>query len=563
MVKSFMSEDIYDKIMMLAKRRGFIYPSFEIYGGVAGFFDYGPLGARLKQNLEDLWRFYYILTDECLEINTPTITLYDVLKASGHVDEFTDLTADCPKCNTSFKVEDIIEDEQNIEKAVQEGDIFCPTCSEQLINPRPVNLMFSTEIGIGKTRDAFLRPETAQGIFTGFHLLYRYAREKLPFGVVQLGKGYRNEVSPRQGPIRMREFSMAEAEVFFDPQNKKHKDFDQVKDHKLFLYDNIKEMQMSMKDAIDNRVINNQALAYYMYLTQSFLLNAGIDSSKFRFRKHADDELAHYAQECWDAELFSERFGWVECVGIADRSAYDIDAHIKASKTDMYAMRKYDTVKKITCKKIIPKMNVIGPKFMEKAGEIKAALESMEVPTDNNIKITIDGTTLTLPEDAYELPRHLHPQPYEKQVGEKFVPHVIEPSYGIDRILYAILEHNFKVTTKNDETYQLLTLPYAIAPVKTGVFPLINDERLVSVSEKINKDLRNSGIETYFDASGTIGRRYARMDEIGAPFCITIDFDTLEDQSVTIRARDTTKQERIKITELVLFFEKQQKGRYK
>jgi len=558
MVKSFMSEDIYDKIMMLAKRRGFIYPSFEIYGGVAGFFDYGPLGARLKQNVEDLWRYYYILKDECFEINTPTITLYEVLKASGHVDEFTDLTADCPKCNASFKIEDVIDEDQNVEKAVQEDDIYCPTCGEQLINPRPVNLMFSTEIGIGKTRDAFLRPETAQGIFTGFHLLYRYAREKLPFGVIQLGKGYRNEVSPRQGPIRMREFSMAEAEVFFDPENKTHAEFDHVKNQELYLYDNKKEMRLSMEDAVDNGVINNQALAYYMFLTQSFLLHAGVDPAKFRFRKHADDELAHYAQECWDAELFSERFGWVECVGIADRSAYDIDAHIKASKTDMYAMRKYDEVRTVTCKKIIPKMNVIGPKFMEKAGKIKEALESMEVLADNNIQVTIDGATISIPEEAYEIA-----EVEEKQAGEKFVPHVIEPSYGIDRILYAILEHNYKITTKNNETYQLLTLPFSIAPVKTGIFPLINDERLVSVSEKVNRELRQIGIETYHDASGTIGRRYARMDEIGAPFCVTIDFDTLEDHSVTVRSRDTTKQERIKITDLNGFFENQQKSEIK
>ena len=210
-----MPQDIYDKVMMLAKRRGYIYPSFEIYGGVAGFYDYGPLGARMKQNIENLFRAHYLLKDSCVEISTPTITVFEVLKASGHVDEFTDLTVDCSKCKTSFKVEDILKDDISIEDALSEEKILCPNCKEILVNPYPVNLMFSTTIGIGKTRDAFLRPETAQGIFTGFHLLYRYAREKLPFGVIQIGKGYRNEVSPRQGPIRMREFSMMEAEVFF------------------------------------------------------------------------------------------------------------------------------------------------------------------------------------------------------------------------------------------------------------------------------------------------------------------------------------------------------------
>jgi len=392
-----MPQDVYDKVLILAKRRGFLYPSFEIYGGVAGFYDYGPLGSQLKNNLENLWRYFYLYKDSCLEINTPTITLYDVLKASGHVEEFTDLTVDCEECKTSFKVEDIIEDESSVEQAINDEDLICPTCGGKLINPHPVNLMFSTKIGVGKTRDAFLRPETAQGIFTGFHLLYRYAREKLPFGVIQLGKGYRNEVSPRQGPIRMREFSMAEAEVFFDPENKSHKNFSEVKDHTLYLYDNEKEFQLTMEEAVLNGVINNQALSYYMYLTQTILLQGGVDPKKFRFRKHADDELAHYAQECWDAELYSERFGWVECVGIADRSAYDIHAHIEASKTDMYALRKYDKPKLVKRKKIIPKMNILGPEFKDQAGAIKSIIEEMEVPGEiDRLTIQFKGKDITI-----------------------------------------------------------------------------------------------------------------------------------------------------------------------
>jgi len=235
-----MVQDIFDKIMMLAKRRGFIFPSFEIYGGVAGFYDYGPYGSQLKNNIENLWRSYFVLKDKCLEINTPTITLYEALKASGHVDEFTDLTVDCKKCKQSYKVEDIIDGNLSVDEALKKNLVKCPTCGEKLKDAHSVNLMFSTEIGIGKTRDAFLRPETAQGIFTNFHLLYRYAREKLPFGVVQIGKGYRNEVSPRQGVIRLREFNMAEAEVFFDPKDKSHPDFNNVKNKEIKLFDNKK-----------------------------------------------------------------------------------------------------------------------------------------------------------------------------------------------------------------------------------------------------------------------------------------------------------------------------------
>ncbi|PNX49147.1 MAG: glycine--tRNA ligase, partial [Thermoplasmata archaeon M9B1D] len=279
-----MSQDIYDKIMMLAKRRGFIYPSFEIYGGVAGFYDYGPLGSQLKNNIEQLWRKYFLLKDNCMEISTPTVTLFEVLNASGHVNEFTDLTVDCEKCKQSYKVEDIIDKKLTAEEAVKNDKIKCPICGAKLKDAHPVNLMFSTKIGIGKSRDAFLRPETAQGIFTDFHLLYRYAREKLPFGVIQIGRGYRNEVSPRQGIIRLREFSMAEAEVFFDPNNKTHPDFDNFKSKELILFDNKKEMILSLEKSVKNKIVNNQALAYYMYLTQDFLLKAGIDPKKFRFR---------------------------------------------------------------------------------------------------------------------------------------------------------------------------------------------------------------------------------------------------------------------------------------
>jgi len=546
-----MPQDIYDKIMMLAKRRGFIYPSFEIYGGVAGFYDYGPLGSQLKNNIENLWRSFYLMKDNCIEINTPTVTLYEVLKASGHVEEFTDLTVDCKKCKQSFKVEDIVKD-ANVEEAVKKGKVKCPGCGTILKDAHLVNLMFSTKIGIDTARDAFLRPETAQGIFTDFHLLYRYSREKLPFGVVQIGKGYRNEVSPRQGIIRLREFSMAEAEIFFDPEDKKHPNFDSVKDKELYLFDNKKDMKLSLEKAVKTKVINNQALAYYMYLTQEFLLTAGIDVKKFRFRKHAPDELAHYATECWDAELYSERFGWIECVGIADRSAYDLSSHIDCSGTDMFAQRKYDEPKIVELKKIAPKMDVLGPLFKDKAGKIKAILEKMEVKESKNISVTVDGETIKIPEKCYEIV-----QTKEKITGEKFVPHVIEPSYGIDRILYYILEHNYSETKKKEEEeYRILKLKTIIAPIKVGVFPLVGDEKLIKIAKKIDEDLRNADISTYYDDGGTIGRRYARMDEIGTPFCITVDHDTLKDNKVTIRDRDTTEQERIKLDGLLQYFEK-------
>jgi glycyl-tRNA synthetase len=542
-----MPQDVYDKIMMLAKRRGFIYPSFEIYGGVAGFYDYGPLGSRLKSNIENLWRNFFILKDNCIEISTPTITLHEVLKASGHVEEFTDLTVDCKKCKQSYKVEEIISD-ISIDEAIKENKINCPNCGDDLKDTYPVNLMFSTKIGIGSERDAFLRPETAQGIFIDFHLLYRYAREKLPFGVIQVGRGYRNEVSPRQGIIRLREFSMAEAEVFIDPEEKTHPNFINEKEKELKLYDNVKEMKLSVEKAVDTGVINNQALAYYMFLTQDFLLSAGIDPKKFRFRKHADNELAHYATECWDAEIFSERFGWIECVGIADRSAYDLKSHIDSSGKDMYAVRKYDKPITVEVKKIVPKMNELGPIFKGNAGKIKTILENIEYKDDEKLTITLEGESINIPENCYDIV-----ETKEKKFGEKFVPHVIEPSFGIDRILYCIIEHSYFEQKKKGEDYKILKLSPNIAPIKVGVLPLTSDERLVNLANGINNKLRESGIFTYYDEGGSIGRRYARMDEVGTPFCITIDHDSLKDNTITIRDRDTSKQIRKKIEEINLY----------
>ncbi|MFA5103112.1 MAG: glycine--tRNA ligase [Candidatus Thermoplasmatota archaeon] len=541
-----MPQDIYEKLMMMSKRRGFIYPSFEIYGGIAGFYDYGPLGSQLKNNVENLWRRFFLLQDNCVEISTPTITLYEVLKASGHVEEFTDLTVDCPRCNRSYKVEDIIEKNISVEQAVKENQIICPTCKATLQDAHPVNLMFSTTIGAGEGRKAFLRPETAQGIFTNFHLLYQYNRKRIPFGVVQIGRGYRNEISPRQGTLRQREFSMAEAEVFFDPKDKAHPYFESIKEKELFLFDNEKELKISVADAVKKSIINNQALAYYMYLTQDFLFTAGVDPKRFRFRKHAADELAHYATECWDAELFSERFGWVECVGIADRSAYDLNAHIESSRVDMYAVRAFEQPREVNMKKVVPKMNILGPRFGKLAGAIKEQLETLDAATVKNIVVKIEGKPLDIPKECYEIV-----EVNEKQTSEKFVPHVIEPSFGIDRVLYFLLEHNYAEEKKKDEEYTILKLNPLIAPIKTGVFPLISDEKLIRIARRIDTDLRTAGISTFYDESGTIGRRYARMDEIGTPFCITIDHDSLNDHQVTVRDRDTTKQDRIRIQDLI------------
>ena len=544
-----MGQDSYEKIMMMAKRRGFIFPSFELYGGCAGFYDYGPFGSSLKNNVENLWRSYFLLRDNCVEVSTPALTLFEVLDASGHVKEFTDLTVDCSKCSQSFKVEDIMPDEPGLlpEDAVSQGRVVCPSCGEVLGDAHDVNLMFQSKVGYGNARDVFLRPETAQGIFTNFHLLYRLMREKLPFGVIQVGRGYRNEISPRQGMLRQREFNMAEAEIFFDPQNKSHPSFSKIEDEVLLLFDNKDELKLSAKDAVSQGVVNNEALAYYMWMAQDFLLSIGIDPKKFRFRKHADDELAHYALECWDVELFSERFGWVECVGIADRSAFDLSAHDEASGVEMKALRKFEEPKVVHVRRIVPAMGKLGPLFKGDAGRVKELLEDLDPPSgDGPVSVVLDGKSVQIPSDCFEIIER-----DERVAGEKFLPHVVEPSFGVDRIIYMLLEHCFVEEEKNGELYRVLRFPARVAPVKVGVFPLIADEKLSKVASDIDENLRKAGLKSVFDSGGTIGRRYARMDEVGTPFCVTVDFDSLEDEMVTVRLRDTAEQKRIKIAEVV------------
>ena len=521
--------DIYNKILSLSKRRGIFSPSYEIYGGAGGFYDYGPLGSLLKNNVERKWRELYIIHEKCFEISTPSVMPYEILKASGHVDEFLDVIVTCEKCKTSFKIKEVAGEELEYEEA-KKMTLRCPECGEML-KVGKVNLMFETFIGPLKKENAFLRPETAQGIFVNFPSLYQFFRKKLPFGVVQIGKAFRNEISPRQGIIRLREFSMAEAEIFFEPDKKGHLRFAEVKDDVLTIIpSDEKERKMSIEKMVEEGIVGNEAMAYYMAITKRFLISIGIDEEKLRFRQHLPKEMAHYANECWDAEVLTT-FGWIECVGIADRSAYDLQAHMNATGADMTVSSGEKEVRK----KIIPKMDKIGPAFKEKAGIIQKKLEEME--PKNKVVIRIEDEEIEISPEFYEIK--------EEVVQKSFIPHVIEPSYGIDRIIYCILEHNYRETEKEGEKYVLLSLSPSIAPIKAGVFPLVSKDGLPEIAREIEEELRKEGILVFYDEKGSIGRRYARMDEIGTPFCITIDYTTLKDNTVTIRNRDTTEQIRM------------------
>lgn len=567
-----MAQDVYDRVFQVAKRRGFLYPSFEIYGGVAGFYDYGPLGAALKANMEELFRRVWVTEEGCAEIHCPAVTPENVFIASGHVAQFTDPMVTCTQCGAPYRADHLIEgtgyeghvpedDEKQLDALIRETGAKCVRCGGPVGETYPQNLMFGTEIGPGTDRKGYLRPETAQGIFIDFPLLYRHFREKLPFGVIQFGRGYRNEISPRQGMIRLREFNMMEVEIFVDPKaGNTHPRFEDYQERKLILVPakTEKPVTMTLQQSVDQGLIKNQALATYMAITLDYLLMVGLDPKRVRFRQHLGDEMAHYASDCWDAEFESSRFGWVECVGLADRSAFDLTAHEKGSGVPMRAMRKYDEPQEVTRRKVVVHQKVLGPVFKKSAKAVAAALEATNpnaLEGEGPVRLQVDGEEVEVGREAFDVETVT-----EKVAGESFTPHVIEPSFGLDRILYASLEHNYHEESATDEEtgkteeYRRLALPGAIAPVKAAVFPLVSKSTLPQVAKRIAADLKRAGILTQYDDSGSIGRRYARMDEIGTPFCVTVDFETVgegEDpearDTVTVRHRDTKKQERLAI----------------
>ena len=544
--------DKYEKVIELAKRRGFLWPSFEIYGGTAGFYDYGPLGTLLKRRVEEKWRRLYVIKEGCFEIETPTVNIQDVFIASGHVEGFTDPVVECTKCQEVFRADHLIEEEFVLEKEkipdlIKKYGIKCPECGGNLGSLDEVTLMFKTKIGL--KRPGYLRPETAQGIFTDFNRLLRFYRDHLPFGVVQIGKAYRNEISPRQGVLRLREFTLAEVEVFIDPRNKSHPRFGEVKDFLLRLVPmDQNEVNMTIGDAVNSGLVANEYIGYYMVRTYEFLCDIGMCPDKLRFRQHLKDERAHYAADCWDAEALSERFGWVEIVGIADRTNYDLSSHSKESQTDMSVLVPYDepkTVKKLIVK---PDMGKIGPIFKKKSKKILETLKNLnfEDLKEDPIKIEVDGETILVEKSLVDMEIV-----EEKVMGENVLPHVVEPSYGIDRIVYLLIEHSFYEELVDEEKRIVLKFSNEVSPVQIAVLPLMSREELTKKAKDVAFMLKEKNFLVDFDDNGSIGRRYRRQDEIGTPYSITIDYDTLKDNTVTIRNRDSMEQKRVDIAELI------------
>lgn len=555
-----------EKIMSIAKKRGIIYPSFEIYSGVAGFYDYGPLGGLLKNNIMNLWRDYYVSHQGYFEIESPTVMPRETLKASGHVDNFTDPMTQCSECKEVYRADHVIEEildddveglpDERLTEIICENNIVCPSCGGKLDDVQSYNLMFKTQIGVGNKKIGFMRPETAQGIFIAFKRISRFYKDKLPFGIVQLGKSYRNELSPRQGVIRLREFTQAEAEIFVDPSDKSHKYYENIKDYELSLYGQTEQLEdkdplvIKVKDAIDDGIVSSQTLVYQIVLARKFLEDLGIPDEAIRFRQHLPDEMAHYAIDCWDAEVKTDKYGWVEIIGIADRTDFDLKSHIEHSKEDLSVFKQYDEPKKVTTTKPSFNMKKFGPTFKSDSSKAKEILETSN-PEEIMEQINRNGKySFMIGDNEYEIDDSFVTFETKEETikGERIVPHVIEPSYGIDRIIFSTLLHSY-VEDNNEEGEQraYFKLPAKIAPIKATICPLVNKEEILEIGINIEDSLRENGFITTFETSGSIGRKYARSDEVGIPYAITVDYDSLEDKKVTIRNRDDFQQKRIAI----------------
>jgi len=472
----------YEEVMKLALERGFYFPSCEVYSDAnAGFWEYGPSGVGLKNKFLELWRRELIRRDGMMEIDGSQIMSKSVFEASGHLGNFADPIIKCTKCNSTYRADRTIAEIANIEipesadlnefdNAINENKIKCPKCKGDFGTTKKFNMMF--KVGIGpQEEEAYLRPETCQSIFVDFPRLFKTMRGKLPLGIAQVGKSFRNEIAPRQSLLRLREFYQAEIEVFCNPGRLDEVEkFAEIENTIIRVQTDAEPISMTCKEALESGTVPNKFVAYYLGILTEFYEKTGIDVSKSRFRKLGDKEKAFYAEVAFDFEV-ETTIGWLELVACNYRSNYDLSSHAKMSK------------------------------------------EKFEV-MDND---------------------------------EKVLPHVFEISMGIDRSLYTILEHSLK----NDKEHERMVLslkPY-LSPVHVGILSLVKKDGLKEKTDEIFLNIKRK-FDAFLDHSGAIGRRYRRLDEIGAPFAITVDHQTLEDNTVTIRKRDSMEQSRVDISKI-------------
>ncbi len=476
------------KIMEIASVRGFFWPTAELYSDkLAGFFDYGPNGLALKNNILDVWRQEIVRKENMVEIDGCQILPKSVFIASGHLTNFTDPLIACEKCGSKFRADRLIQEKTNLElpeklsneeydELIKKHNILCPKCKSRFKKTERWNMMLKTGIG-AELKEAYLRPETCQTIFPSFLRIFRTQRVKLPFGIAQAGKVFRNEISPRQGITRIREINQIESEIFFNPEKENEineEKYQQIKSKILPLYIKEKQIQISIEETLKKKLIKSKLVAYHLELLKQFYVKIGIQEDKMRFKYVEKEDRPFYSKETWDFEVLTS-IGWLELCACNHRSDYDLKGHQTITQ------------------------------------------QSMEV---------LDEST-----------------------GKKVLPNVFELSAGLDRALFALLDTTYKEEPENDRT--LFKLLPRLAPIQVAIFPLVNKEGMPELAKKIHEMLKSqSNLKCFYDESGSIGRRYRRQDEIGTPWCITIDGETLKDKTVTVRERDSMKQHRVKIEKL-------------
>eukprot|EP00030_Apusomonadida_sp_AF-17_P000326 a162_583.p1 GENE.a162_583~~a162_583.p1 ORF type:complete len:690 (-),score=383.28 a162_583:22-2067(-) len=572
------------------KRKFFYVPAFEIYGGTAGLYDLGPCGASLKTNIINVWRRHFVLRENMLEVECSVLTPHPVLVSSGHVARFHDHIVKDVKTLASFRADHVLKDA--LEKILEESkdpsvkaqakadldvvdsfnceqlgerlayhNVKAPGTGNDLTPPTPFQLMFSTTIGPEGTHRAYLRPETAQGIFCCFQRLLDYNNSRMPFAAAQIGNSYRNEIAPRNSLLRVREFCQAEIEHFVNPRDKRHARFGEIAGVVARLFPSHNQLSdrliqnVTFGDAVARGMIANETLAYFLARTQLFFHKVGIKPDQLRFRQHLPTEMAHYASDCWDAEI-NTSYGWVEVAGHADRSCYDLEQHSAATHANLTAFEEYDAPRSVTTSVVVPNKGLIGKTFRKEAKAIMERLAAYNDAEVAAVKAELDAGrpfALALDGAIFELtPEMISIAVETKNVsGESYVPGVIEPSFGIGRTLYCVLEHVFS-TRADDAQRVVLSFPLCIAPIKVAVLPLSNKDEFNPFIDRIRAALGDYAIEHKVDASSApLGRRYARADEIGIPLAITIDFTTVQDGTVTLRERDSLAQIRAPIDAVI------------
>lgn len=431
---------------------------------------------------------------------------------------------------------------------IRKHDIRAPESGNEVSEPVEFNLMFETQIGPTGQIKGYLRPETAQGHFVNFGRLLEFNNGRVPFASAHVGKSFRNEISPRAGLLRVREFTMAEIEHYVDPLEKDHDRFAETADLKLsFLPKTTQQAGKSdieiktLGEAVKSKMVDNETLGYFLGRIHLFLIKIGIDPKRLRFRQHMANEMAHYASDCWDAEIQTS-YGWIECVGCADRSAYDLTVHSKRTKRDLVVQKALKEAK--VYDKLVPvvEKKSLGPKFKKEAKQVEEAINALD--QDGLAKLQSELKNGSAEVAGFALTPDLvkvEMRTIRESVRE-FTPNVIEPSFGIGRIFYSLLEHSFW-SRAEDQDRGVLSLPALVAPFKTLVVPISSNEKLAPLVKQVSRKLRAKGIASRVDdSSATIGRRYARNDELGTPFACTLDFASLSKGTMTLRERDSTAQ---------------------